>query len=177
MRWFVRENDGEAATRKALLHKTVCVRHAHTMFLAEDARLSRTFEFHAKSRLLETEVQRRPVADAPQCPICEAGEVAAKAAMQDFLRTLETARGRVAYQEHGLCLAHHDRAVLFAENETATWLAEDLLAQFALYHRHWDVRFQHEPKGDEQEAWRRGLRLFWADVAARFDQDGEAAPV
>ena len=53
MRWFLRENYGEAPTLKALLTKRICLRHTLPMLAGENAHLTRTFEFLAKSRLLQ----------------------------------------------------------------------------------------------------------------------------
>ena len=196
MRWFLRENYGEAPTLKALLTKPICLRHTLPMLARENAHLKRTFEFLAKSRLHQSAgIRQRPRrlvrlgqsstrAQANPCLICEAGKVAANVAVVNLLTALELEAGRAAYLEHdGLCLPHHEQVIEQAETELAGWLEEQLrerlesfLEQFRLYDRHRDVRFQHEPKGEEQEAWRRALRFFWGDVAFALEPDGYQPP-
>jgi hypothetical protein len=61
MRWFLRENYGEAPTLKALLTKPICLRHTLPMLARENAHLKRTFEFLAKSRLHQSAgIRQRP---------------------------------------------------------------------------------------------------------------------
>jgi len=113
--------------------------------------------------------------------ICEAGKGAANVAVLKVITALELEPGRAAYLEHdGLCLPHYEQAVEQAEKELAAWLEEQLrgrlesfLEQFRLYDRHRDVRYQHEPKGREQEPWRRAFRLFWGDATVFFEPDSQ----
>jgi hypothetical protein len=181
IRWFLRETYGEPSTMKALLTKQVCVRHAWPMLTGDNAHLSRTFEYLVKARLAEPAQprsrglfsrKREPSADARPCMICEQGEHAGTVAVWNVLKALRSDEGRTAYAGHdGLCLPHHREAARRADPWLAEWLEDDLrrrlerlLELFDLYDRHRDVRFQHEPKGEEQEAWRWALRLFWGDL-------------
>jgi Family of unknown function (DUF6062) len=189
MRWFLRDNYSEVPTLTALLERRVCTRHAASMFAGQNAHLTLTFEFLAKARLgassgkrspgLARRHQSRTRTEGRPCLICEAGEGAANVAVLDVVEALRSEPGRAAYLQHeGLCLPHHDAATKQAEGELRAWLEQQLrrrlesfIELFQLYDKHRDVRFRHEPRGAEQEAWRRALRFFWGDVAVRLAAD------
>lgn len=188
MRWFLRESYNDGATLKRLPKKAVCPRHAAIMLEGDNRHLSITFEFLTKVRLAEPGGQGRgtfmrrggsKTPDPRPCFLCEVGSHAARVAVIDTVKLIDFEDGRAAYLGHdGLCLAHHDEAVGEAEPETASWLEaqlrprlESMLTLFELYRRHIDVRFQHEPKGEEQQAWRRALCFFWGDAVNVLESD------
>lgn len=188
MRWFLRESYNEAATLRLLPASGACPRHAAHMLGGDNDHLTLSFEFLVKSRLAGPGgLARRPLVrrgrakatDPRPCFICSAGAHSAGVAVIDVLGLLDSDYGRTAYLKHdGLCLQHHEQAKSQAAPETAAWLEaqlrprlESMLELFELYHRHRDVRFKHEPKGDEQQAWRHALRFFWGDVEVLLESD------
>lgn len=107
------------------------------------------------------------------CLACAAGALSAHVEMQRLLAFLATDEGRDTYGAHeqGLCRPHLWLALREAPTETTDWLAEETerrlracMVELDLFFHRLDYRFQHEPKGAEQTAWRRALSFFWGYV-------------
>ncbi len=113
------------------------------------------------------------------CLACEAAETAVQGETLSMVPVLGTADGRVSYRAGaGFCRAHLWLVLSRAPNETTVWLVadarrrlEELLAAFELYSHRLDHRFQHEAKGEEQDAWKQALRYFWRDPPSWASRD------
>ncbi len=106
------------------------------------------------------------LATAAPCPACRVGEATARRYAEVLLRDVGAEEVRAALiRGGGLCLPHLRlalqasgpaagyRALLAAQREA--WSA--LMAELDEFIRKNDYRFQHEPMGDERDAWLRAL--------------------
>ncbi len=98
------------------------------------------------------------------CPLCEVGRWAACRAAARCRAMLEE-QGRAASQAARVLCARHLPDVLAGVSLTAIeWVCQEqeervlsLVAEIAEYFRKVDYRYAHEPKGEEQGAWLRGI--------------------
>lgn len=105
------------------------------------------------------------------CLACEAAATAVQGESLSMIPVLASPDTRASYQAGaGFCRVHLWLVLAQSPRDTARWLAADaqrrleaLLAALELYSHRLDYRFQHEPKGEEQDAWRQALRYFWYD--------------
>jgi hypothetical protein len=200
MRWFLLENYYSPPALVALERSRFCPRHAALLAQGDNEQLTGTFQFLAQAeqallarfrknlrrerrsllagqRHLPEEIQSLLQTDG--CPACAALATAVAVAARELVEFLADSAGRAAYQAHaeGLCRSHLWHTLQHSPTETAEWLAVEAARRMAalqedieLYFHRLDYRFQHEPKGEEQIAWRRALRYFWGAA----DLDGVA---
>lgn len=128
-------------------------------------------------RTLQPSFDREDPGDCNRCLACESGAIAVAAGILDLGKMLATEEGRAAYREHdsGLCRPHLWQLLKEVPAQTSRWLATEtgrrlarFLDDFELYFHRLDYRFQHEPKGKEQVAWRQALRFFWGEPLERW---------
>jgi hypothetical protein len=133
------------------------------------------------ARAARRAVRRARAALAPtaRCPLCTVEAAAVATGVQLLLAALSRADGAAAYRaSEGLCVRHARQALAAAPLEAVPLLLErlaapldTLLTDIAQYYRKATWEFAHEPKGEEQQAWLRGIAR-WA--GARRAVPGEA---
>lgn len=110
---------------------------------------------------------RRPVrrARAPECALCGLEWMVAERAARMLVARLDDSAERARYAAGpGLCVRHLEIVAARASPDLRRFLAdllttqlESLHAELAEFFRKGDYRFQHEPRGAEQTAWRRAI--------------------
>lgn len=179
--WLLQENYGEPATLEHLAGRRFCGRHARRLLEAGHAGLSRTMEYLLTAARAHLDRppgpprraawrRRGPPSGVPGCPACEAGENAALAERDRWVRRMAAdADARAAYAtDPDLCYPHLESVLAAAPPGVDAWLRTVTRARFdrwqdllALYFHRLDVRFHDEPRGREQEVWRALLAFFW----------------
>jgi len=177
--WFLAENYGEAAVLEQVGSWRFCGRHARRLLKTGHAGLSRTMEhllavaranLERPASVRRVGLRRTSPEDRPRCPACEAGDNAALAERDRWVRLAAAdATVRAAYADApDLCYPHLHSVLAAASPELAEWLRAVTRTQFdrwrellALYFHRLDYRFHHEPRGAEQDVWRALLAFFW----------------
>ena len=124
---------------------------------------------------------RAAAATSARCPICAAETAVTDAGLHQLLIILGRAEGPATYRgSDGLCMRHLRPALARAPTDLLRLLVgralaalEALLADIALYYHKASWEFSHEPKGAEQDAWRRGIAL-WAGSRRAAGDDGRS---
>ncbi len=98
------------------------------------------------------------------CPACEMRDESARLALGAFARSLKVEEIRKPYQaSHGLCAVHLNQALAVVDDEdvldllleTTRASLSSLDSELAEYIRKNDYRFNKEPWGSEEDAWKR----------------------
>jgi hypothetical protein len=113
--------------------------------------------------------ERQPLQPTTQCPVCEAEENARWVCVSEMRQYLAAAANQSRYQTNPLlCWQHMVDVMTDTPQEIAVFLAECHLQQltrweedFAAYFHKTDYRYAKDPKGPEQDAWRKALRFFF----------------
>jgi hypothetical protein len=187
--WFLIENYYAGPTLQRLVSSRYCPRHAASLVRDRHPQLAGTCQWLAQVELSRLRRWRRMLgdpgrsrrravrlppdvrpADQPAaCPACAAaaGEVAVR--VTEMVAAFADAAYRDAYvRSDGFCMPHLWQVLRESPADVAAWLAATaelrlaaLLADLELYFHRLDHRFADEPQGEEQDAWRRGVSVFW----------------
>lgn len=125
----------------------------------------------AKRNRTKLEVATGRVKPNGSCLFCRSIEQTERYYMNNLLKCLRNPMIKEAYRvSDGICLKHYFLAIEFVDLEYIEGLRGvtelllrklgELKKDFEEFFRKSDYRFAREPKGDEQTAWLRAIRLF-----------------
>lgn len=182
--WFFLENYYSEPTLQLLATAPFCPRHARILAEGHHPELSATFSWLLRWEEQDLSLRRdrrrrwweltrlRQRRDPPPwqgCPVCAAGDISAGALALEVAEALRREQYRLAYRtSDGLCRIHLREVLARADPSAATYLIEETIRRISLvqqelacYFHKLDYRYSHEPKGEEQQAWRHALSYFW----------------
>jgi hypothetical protein len=185
IRWFLMENYSQASTLINLSEGGFCRDHAYKIAGLSTHQLSVTYEFIVKDLANKTakarenhpdkipsrgkrEKQRFDVLKRQKpCPLCDTIAFYEKYAGRVALQLLSEAQYKDLFQKStGFCRDHLLQVLELATPELEDFLLDDyrsrlekLSAEFQEYFRKMEYRDASEPRGTEQDAWKRAINL------------------
>jgi hypothetical protein len=185
IKWFLMENYSQSSTLLNLSEGGFCRDHAYKIAGLASHQLSVTYDFiikdltdkMAKARgnppdktpsRGKREKQRFDILKRQKpCPLCETIEFYEKYASRVAVQLLSEAQYRDLYRKStGLCRDHLLQVLELATPELEDFLLDEyssrldeLSAEFQEYFRKLDYKNAAEPRGAEQDAWKRAVNL------------------
>jgi hypothetical protein len=185
IKWFLMENYNQASALSILAEGGFCRHHVHKIAGVATHQLSVTYDFIVKylaekikevrgkqpDRLSGRGKREKHRFDALKrkkpCPVCNTMSFYEKYAVNTVVKLLSEASTRELYQKSsGFCLDHLLQVLELAGHEVEDFLLDDykdrlegISADFEEYFRKLDYRNAAEPKGAEQDTWRRAVNL------------------
>lgn len=185
IKWFLMENYSQASTLLNLAEGGFCRDHAYKIAGLSSHQLSVTYSFITKdlTNIIEKtrdnhpdkistrrnkEKQRFAVLKRKKpCPVCDSIAFYEKYAGNVVIKLLSEEKNRELYQKsEGFCRDHLLQVLELATTELEDFLLDDykdrlekINADFEEYFRKLDYRNASEPRGPEQDTWKRAIRL------------------
>ncbi len=185
IRWFLIENYSQASTLLNLAEGGFCHDHAYQIAGLSTHQLSVTYSFIAKDLANKVAKVRDNPADNissrgkkskhrfdllkrnKPCPVCDTIKFYEQYAAGAVIQLLSEAENRELYQKsRGFCRDHLLQVLELATPEIEDFLLEDyqhrlegINADFQEYFRKLDYQNAWEPKGAEQDTWKRAINL------------------
>lgn len=185
IRWFLIENYSQASTLHNLAEGGFCHEHAYKIAGLSSHQLSVTYDFIVKEMASRAARVRSTPADNissrgkrvkhrfdilkrnKPCPVCDTVKFYEKYAAGAAIQLLSEAENRKLYQASGgFCQDHLLLVLESAAPEIEDFLLEDyqhrlegINADFQEYFRKLEYKNAWEPKGAEEDAWKRAVSL------------------